>query len=248
MTAYNNISSAVAGLLYGLDNDAVISRTAAESISAGLPVFAYKGDESLAFGFKKDVAKIVYSADFIASNSTIVTVNGVASAAQVYSTDHLTTINALINKIKAIAVSAANPYGVEAVLDPADTNNRTILIRTKGVANTSTSATTLGSSQPTTTVTTGSGQVFRGISTFSQQVGGAYEVNREVNILERGSIWAQCNAGPQASGPAYVADTGVLDDSGTALTGVFFDSNSASAGLAITKVNGMVAMTYGNNF
>lgn len=246
MPAYGNQDAVIAGLPYGLIQN-VINRNASEAIGFGKPVFGYKGDNRALWTYKKDTAKMVYSADFITSNSVAVTIDGVALSATVFATDHLTTINAIIAKITALA-------GCEAVLDPADTNNRTILVRKKGVAAFVASSTvTLGASQATMAATYGSGQVYLGFSMFTQKVGGQYDAGDEVNIMFEGGIAAVAASGAKANGPVYLTAAGVPTSTATSnqlLDGVFFVSNEAdTAGFAMVQTAGdFITMPYGDKF
>jgi len=242
MSAYGNIDSAFGGLKDGLGGRVETFR-AAEAIAFGKPVFGYKGDALNAYGFKKDVAKLVYSTDFVASNSTIVTVNGVATAAVVYDTSHLATITAIKNAIAGLT-------GVEAVLDASDTDKRTILIRVKGATASVDSATTGGTGQPTDTVTYGSGQVFLGFALFTQKesVGIAnYAVGDVMNVLSQdGRLWTPIAAAVKANSPAYVADAGSISNAGTLLNARI--RSTAASGLALVEPDGQYDLTYAGSF
>lgn len=246
MTAYGNIDSYIAGLPYGLIQD-VINRTASETIAFGTPVFGYKGDSSSLYGFKKDTAKMVYSGDFVTSNSVAVTIDGTALTATVFATDHLTTINAIITKINALS-------GCEAVLDSADTNNRTILVRKKGIASfTVASTVTLGAGQATMSATYGSGQVFLGFALFTQKLGGNYVATEEVSVLREGGIVVTAATGAKAHGPVYLTSAGVPTSTisgNQLLDGVFFNTNEAdSSGFASVEITAApITMPFGDKF
>jgi len=138
MAAYDYMNVAVAGMGVGIaDARTVDCPTAQEEIEFGRPTFGYIG-ENTAYNFKKDVGIGLYSADFVTSNSIAFSVNGVAITPVVFATDHATTMTALINAVTALD-------GVEASLDAADTNGRTILVRVKGETALITSVVTLGS-------------------------------------------------------------------------------------------------------
>lgn len=241
MTAYGNIDSGVAGLQTRTDNS-VISKVTVEDINFGQAVVGFEGDDR-AFKFRLDGAKLVFSADLVTSNSTIVTVNTIATAATVFATDHLTTMNAIIAKIKALPVSASNPYGVEAVLDSADANNRTILIRTKGKAISASGAVTLGGSQATVTPTTFAGGYLKGVAKFDQIEGGKYLANSVANIVERGGIKVPVSVAVNSNTGAFLASDGTFAASGTSISGAMYDSTTSGAGLADLILNGPVALS-----
>lgn len=251
MAAYDYTDPAMAGLIEGFgDARTVDPAILQEAVPFGQPLFGYRGDSAgKAWAFKKDVAKIVYSADFSASNSTVVTVNGVNTSAVVYATSHAATIAAVIAAIKAIPVSTANPNGVEAVLDPADTNNRTILVRARGV-NITADSTTTGGTAITDTVTYASGQVFLGVHVF-KHVDTTYDpaAKNVADVCRIGTIWGTTASGSglKAQAPVYVADTGKFAASGAAISSARFTSNeSDTAGLVRVEVLGKVSMTYGD--
>lgn len=246
MPAYGNMDKVIAGLPFGLVGD-VINRTAMEAIAFGAAVFGYKGDSRSLYGFKVDTAKMVYSADFVTSNSVAVTIDGAALTATVFATDHLTTINAIITKINALT-------GCEAVLDAADTDNRTILVRKKGVASFTVSSTvTLGASQATMAATYASGQVFLGFALFTQKLGGNYASGDEVSILAEGQLVIPAATGAKANGPVYLTSAGLATSTATsnqALSGVFFAGNEAdTTGFAPVRVEASpITMPYGDKF
>ena len=210
MAAYNDMDKGVAGLIVGMypKTDTGIVQ---ESMTAGTPVFGYANSDNKVWKLKADVSKLVLSADLSASNSTVITVNSVASGAVVYATSHAATVAAVVNAIKAIPVSASNPYGVEAVLDTTDATSRTILIRTKGATITASGAVT-GGSGVTVTPTNGLfGQVFKGVVSKHDAVptttgGSASFVQYDaVSLAYDTDIWAQAGAGVDSNEKAYVS-------------------------------------------
>ena len=240
MTAYANIDSGVAGLQTRTDNS-VISNVTVEDINFGQAVVGFEGDDR-AFKFRLDGSKLVFSGDLITSNSTIITLNGIATTATVFATDHLTTITAIVNKLKALT-NVAFPFGVEAVLDSADTNNRTILIRTKGAACVATGAVTLGGSQATVTPTTFAGGYLKGIALFTQIEDGKYSANTVVGAVEHGGLMVPVSVAVKSNTAAYLASDGTFAVSGTAISSAMYDSSTTGAGLANLIIQGPVALS-----
>lgn len=256
MGAYDYMDSAIAGLKNGLAGRVEGGWVCAEplGIPYGYPVFGHLGNDKSVYSYKNDVAKIVYSADFIASNSAVITVDGVAITATVYATDHDAQIAAMVVKLNALA-------GIEAVLDPADTDSRTILIQKKTksfVTNDVTSVITGGSSVPTVAVTYGSSQVFLGVSLFVQKAPSlgvttnqGYEQYESVAVMADGEIWVPVSAAVKANNEAYVSTSGAgiakFAASGLAVS-ARYKSNAASGALAILNVSGQTEATYANNF
>jgi hypothetical protein len=253
MAAYGDMNPGVAGLLQGTlgltpKTDTGIVQ---EAIVAGTPVFGYPNSGNKVWKLKADVSKILFSADLGASNSTVVTVNGVASAAVVYATSHAATMTAIINAIKAIA-------GVEAVLDSTEGTGRTIIIRTKGATSTVAGAVT-GGSAVTVTPTNGLfGQVFKGVIALGHMVptsvgGTATFAQYDPCALAYGTdIWGIAGAGVDSNEKAYVSvSTGVFSatttDQDVGCRAVI--SRDAASGTALIRVPATpVALTYADRF
>lgn len=241
MSAYDEIDAGKAGLLVGIDHD-IDSGAAAQAagIEFGYPVFGYLGDSVNLYSFKKDVDKVVFDADFVSLNSIAFTVNGVAADAVVFDTDHDTTA--------ALVVAALNAMdGVEAVLDTADTDNRTFLVRTKGTVATVTAVVTLGASQATATITSTTGMVFLGVAKSEQNDAGLYEQYDSVNSVITGKLYGECGTSALANAKAYVADTGKFANAGVEIP-VRFKSNVVSSGIAIVEVQGQLSLGEAEKF
>lgn len=246
MTAYNDMNPGVAGLIQSRAPK-VASGIAQESMTAGLPVFGYTGSGEKVWKLKADVSSILFSADLSASNSTVITVNGDASAAVVYATSHTATMDAIVNAIKALA-------GVEAVRD--SSNARTILIRTKGATITASGAVT-GGSAVTVTPTNGLfGQVFKGVLALEHVVpttagGSASFVQYDaVPVVTSADIWVQAAAGVDSNEKAYVdVATGAFAASGQDV-GVRCKISRNSDGVALVAIgdSGLAPLTYADRF
>lgn len=92
-------------------------------------------------------ANVVFSGDFVADNSIAGTVNGVAITPVAFTTDHATTMQALITELELIT-------GLTATLDSGDVTGRTLDIEIFGKGVESLSFTvTGGSAQATATIT-----------------------------------------------------------------------------------------------
>lgn len=249
MSAYGYMDTAVPGLLNGnrLDNVVAGTYVNADSVALnfGAPVFGYVGDSTNVYKFYLDTTKLVLSADLSASNVTTITVNGVAAAGVEYGTSHDATVTALLAALNTLT-------GVEAVADATDTDNRTILVRTKGATCIATGA-VVGGSAVTVTPTQHSSQVFLGAAVFVQKLPTGYTQYEPVNILTKGRIWVTATKAVEAQEVAYV-DNASTDIStftngtyGVAVGGVY-RSNASAAGLAILEVTGQTKMTYASVF
>ncbi len=103
---------------------------------------------------------VTISTDLIANNSTIVTVNGVATTATVYSGSHATTMGLILAKVQALSTVYS-----------ASTTGDTMTIVTYDVDAAITWVTTLGSSQPTVTYAYTSADTVAGVAEFEQKSG-----------------------------------------------------------------------------
>jgi len=245
MSAYNNIDTAIAGLKVGLDSH-VESFRAYEAIPFGKPCFGHVGDSLNVSTFYRDVAKIVFDADFVTGNSIVITVSGTAAAAVPFNTDHDTTAADVVAAITALT-------GVDCLLDPADSNNRTFLIQEKHVEITAAEAITGGGSQATGTITYDTSMVFVGIAMFTQKEASAsaqYAANEAVNVMTRGVLYGSAQAATvEANATAYVdtdgANRGDWSNAGFSLDGAaIYRSDAASAALAQVEVRAQKQGTY----
>lgn len=193
MQTVYNISHAAAML--GALSDSSFKHTesmiADEIIPVGRAVMRVPGTKDRVRVAQPNYAVLTVSADLIASNSTIITVNGVATAAVVFATSHAATMSALVTAIAGLSTVC------RVYLDT--TNNRKIHIYTFAAVNVTTGATTAGETQPTwSSVASFDKNDFFGISQLTQRLEGAlpnndneaaYAKNQLVNVLRRGKIY-----------------------------------------------------------
>lgn len=247
MSAYADMNPGVAGLIvtqYPKIDTGIVQ----EAMTPGMPVFGYTGSDNKVWKLKADVSKLVFSGDLGTSNSTVITVNGVASAAVVYATSHAATIAAVVNAIKSLT-------GVEAVLDSDDTNSRTILVRTKGATSTASGAVTGGSAVTVTPTNGFYGQVFRGILANQKlvptTVGGSASFAQydAAPVVYDADIWAQAASGVDSNEKAFVSvSTSVFATSGVDV-GVRTVVSRNSDGVGVVRVpSAPVATTYADRF
>lgn len=140
-----------------------------------------------------NVSTLVFDADFVASNSIVITVNGEATAAVVYATSHDNTMNLVLAAIRGLSTVAS------ATLDSTDSDNRTFIIKVIDAPAVVTEAITGGSSQATGTATKSLDVTsLMGIVEHSHALEGGlpgsttpvqYPANGVANILRRGAIY-----------------------------------------------------------
>lgn len=253
MSAYGDLNPGVAGLIV-TQYPKIDSGIVQEAMTPGTPVFGYANSGNKVWKLKADVSKIVVDGDLSASNSTVVTVNGIAATAVVYGTSHAATMTAILAQIRLVT-GAAVPNGVEAALDPADTNGRTILVRTKGVTSTVSAATTGGTARTWTATNGFFGQVFRGILALQHcvptTVGGTASFAKydAAPVVYDADLWALAASGVDSNEKGFVSvSTGVLATSGQDV-GIRTIVSRNSDGVAVVRVpSAPVALTYADSF
>ncbi len=202
MSQYGTIDNAFAGMKAEHYQFAEVLKSACakQDIDFGMPVFSYLGDKESVYNYKLDTAKIVLDSDFASGDAVTFTVNGQSTSSIVYATSHDNTMDLCIAAITALSItdSVLGTVDVDAALDPNDSNNRTIFVRTKGLDNTTTMTDDAGS-PPAETITYQSDQVFRGMARHKAKYTdltdntNRYEVQDTVSIVERGFYWGIIN-------------------------------------------------------
>ena len=194
-----------AGELYDLGFNNVLTPVAIESIPIGLGVAKVIGQDMQVRLPHQDIVAVQASGALIASNSTVVTLNGIALAPVVYATSNAATLLAIA------ALIAAQPFIASAVSNGTDT----ITINAQqGYAVSATFVTTLGASQATWTSTYSDDNVFYGVALYIQNkmnllgpqgsAGGApYFQGDAVACLDRGRVWIQVEADMTSDSPVY---------------------------------------------
>lgn len=264
MSQYGNIERAFAGMPaeHYQFNEQKRTRKAQDVINFGEPVFGYLGDEVRGYNFYLDTATLVFDADFVTNNTIDITVNGIAITQVTFLTDHDTTAGLVRDAIKAILVPDANSNNVspDCILDPADANNRTFLIRVKGVDIVVTEDVQAGASQATGTVTYQSDQVHVGLARHyaketQTKIDGVnntrYEINDAVSVVEEGIYYAKINnVTILADQDAYIdnagGDKGNYSNAGDAINAKYRSNNlenpDLSDYLAVIELNGISKM------
>jgi len=235
MSEYDlNQAAPYAGMKSDSRFDEVKSYAAEEEIQFGYAVGAEAGNVESVSLIRKDNAKLVFDADFVADNAINGKVNTVSWVEVDFDTDHDTTAAALV-------VAIGNLAGVTCVLDPADANNRTFLIEAEGTTIAVTDvAVTGGASQAGSTVTLSGDNLFRGIALSTHNENGKYLATDTVSVLTKGQAHVEVSAAVTADADAYV-DTATSKftsaSSGNIQTGGKFRSTTAGAGIAEVEIN-----------
>jgi hypothetical protein len=244
MPEYDYIDKSIVGLIQGLNNEIDGRFVAAEEIEFGTGVFGYIGEDKKVAPFHLDTGKLVYDADLVTGNLIDGVVNSVSITQVAWTSSHLDTMNLVVAAYAALD-------GVEAILDPDDVANRTILIRTKFTDATVSSVVTGGASQAGTTVTYHSAQVFMGVSTFVQNSPGVYELYDAVNVLKSGMISVSPIVDVNAYEDAFIdiagGDKGSWSNAGLQVDARYTE-NAVAAGFSVLEVYGKTNAEYAEYF
>lgn len=234
-TVQRDLSAAYAGMKADAGFDRVETYKADGSINFGRAVGAEAGEEYAVRIPTRDVAALLFDADFVTSNSIIITVNGVATAAVPFNTDHDTTVDDVAAAILALTA-------VTSVTLTDATNNREFTIETKGVTITVSEAVTGGASQATGTPTYSSNDVFRGISVHQHNEVGYYEDDEPVSTMTQGVVWVDAAIAVTKDQTVYVDIANGLGkftsaSSGNLATGGKFKKTITAAGIVPVEIN-----------
>jgi len=228
LTTYQNeFNVGAAGQVATLEESNIKTRNAEQALAFGEAAVVGTTAGTDVKKIYKDTVSVTYSADFVASNSIPMSVNGVAITPVVYATSHAATFAALIAAIDVLT-------GVSCV---AGSGREIIITIDDAVSNITVSDNTVtgGAGQPTLTIVYSSSDVFEGIATLRHgqpaTIGGddGYVINDTVNVLTKGVIWVKVVATVAYGDSVYVYN----DKSNSANQGQF--TNSASGNLAVSS-------------
>ena len=197
----------VAGELYDIGFNNVLSpvNASSDNIFPGLGTAKIIGQDMQVRLPKQDQAALTQSIALVASNSTVVTLNGIALTPVVYATSNAATMT-------AIAALIAGQDGIaSATYDGASAIN---IQAEQGFSVTVSAVTTLGSGQPTWTVVYSNDNVFYGVAVFIQNkmnlygpqgsAGAAPYINGDaVPVLTRGRIYVTVENNVTSDSPVY---------------------------------------------
>ena len=205
--SYNFLmTKATAGEIYDIEFDTIMSPVATQAIPFGVGVAKVIGQDQAVRLPHQDIVAVQASTALVASNSTVVTLNGIALTPVVFSVDNATTLTAI-----AVLI-AAQPNIASAVSNGTDTITITA---SQGFAVSATFVTTLGVGQPTWTSTSSNDNVFYGVSVFIQNkmnlydpsvgsVGGpVYAAGDPVSMMQKGKIWVVPETTVTSDSPVY---------------------------------------------
>jgi len=248
--AYNFLMNVgVAGELYDIGFNNVLTPVSPiePQIFPGLGLAKIIGEDLQVRLPHQDIVTLNASVPLVASNSTIVTLNGISLTAVVYATSNAATLTAIAELI------AAQPNIASAT---SDGTSNIVVNAVQGYGVTATAVTTAGSGQPTWTETYSNDNVFYGVSVFIQNkmnlyspqgsAGAApYIPGDAVSTLTRGRIYVTAENNVTSDSPVYWRMVATL--SNPVLGSFRSDSDSGKAILlSSSQVRWITSATAGN--
>lgn len=230
-TSYNfEMTNGIAGQLYDIGFNNVLSpvNPGPNYIYPGLGVAKVIGQDMQVRLPHQDIASITASASLSASNSTVVTLNGIDLTPVVYATSNTLTLQAIVNLIEAQpGISSASSNGTSV-----------ITINANQGYSVSATAVTTGGSAVTWATALSNDNVFYGVSVFVQNkmnlygpqgsAGAApYIPGDAVSTLTRGRIYVYAENNITSDSPVYWRQVSTL--SNPVLGGFRSDSDSGNS-------------------
>lgn len=246
MDLYGNIEKAIAGMKYGIDTPAE-SLAAGEKLYPGDPVFGMVGDEKMGYGAHMSAVSLTASADLVADNAIVVTINGITLPSVAFENSSVDTIKRIINAIDQSDEIRA--LGIDAFF--LENTPRAIILQGPGVSITASAVVTGGASQAAFTSAAYTSMRFMGVARFEQLAYGSeigcFPAGVSVPVQTGGKIFVPVadSAAPDDKKQAYVIlsglDAGKFTDSaaGNYDCGCFFRSDRVSGNLALIELRGM---------
>ena len=248
--------AASAGQIYDIGfNNVLTPVSAIENIPIGLGVAKVIGQDMQVRLPHLDIVAVQASTALIASNSTVVTLNGVDLTPVVYATSNAATLTAIA------ALIAAQPFIASAVSNGTDTITITAQ---QGFPVSATFVTTAGSGQPTWTDTYTNDNVFYGVALYIQNKmnllgpqgfagGSPYYPGDAVPCMTRGRVWVTAENTVTSDSPVYWRITPTMSfpqvggfrsdsDGGNAIllpstTGIRWILGATAGNLAVLDIN-----------
>lgn len=233
--------------------DLVESFAAAEIIAFGLGIVKNIGVDNKVRLPAANQGKLVFDADLVTSNTIDMDVNGVAITQVTFATDHDTTMGLIATELETF------DDVLSAVLDPLDTNNRTLIVTTNDGEDLLIDSIVVaaGGSQAGGTFTQGTHDTLEGLALATHakeqaRVTGIvqYAISDTVNTLRQGAAYVYVEEAVTSDDPVYCRflangtgkDPGQFrkdSDSGKALlvSDVKFKSTTSAAGIAVLEIN-----------
>lgn len=203
ITKYQNyMDVAQVGQIATLENTNIKTRSAEQIIEFGRALVRGNTPSVSVKNIYKSKASILFSADFVTSNTINLDVNGVSISEVVFTSSHNITFNNLIDSIDALTgVTAVAGTGDEVIIT-IDNSLSNIKIDNLSI--------TGGASQAANIITYSSSDKFEGVAVLRHGqpivIGGddKYQPKDDVNVLTKGVVYVEVVNNVNYGDPVYV--------------------------------------------
>lgn len=220
MNLYGNLDAekAMAGMLYGVNPNTIVTFKGKETINFGKGVFLNGSKDAVLNGKHNNKATIVLSAYTTASKDIVLTINGVAVS--------VTTSGTIATDVASLVSDIADDVdGVTAVAGTSSDAGK-IFLTSDDDSGISVKLVYDGSDVTSTKVTQTTDAVYAGVAVFHQtstiESRGCYVPKDAVAVMEKGYIWVALvsDVTPTVDADAYVTATGTFTTSSSGNTKV----------------------------
>lgn len=231
MNLYGNLDAekAMAGMLYGVNPNTIVTFKGKETINFGKGVFLNGSKDAVLNGKHNNKATIDLSAYTTASKDIVLTINGVAVS--------VTTSGTIATDVASLVSDIADDVdGVTAVAG-ASSDAGKIFLTSDDDSGISVKLVYDGSDVTSTKVTQTTDAVYAGVAVFHQtstiESRGCYVSKDAVAVMEKGYIWVVLATGvtPAIEADAYVTAAGTFttESSGNTKVGKFKSAKEAGS-------------------
>ena len=231
MNLYGNLDAekAMAGMLYGVNPNTIVTFKGKETINFGKGVFLNGSKDAVLNGKHNNKATIDLSAYTTASKDIVLTINGVAVS--------VTTSGTIATDVASLVSDIADDVdGVTAVAGAASDAGK-IFLNSDDDSGITVKLVYDGSDVTSSKVTQSSDAIYAGVSVFHQNAflnsRGCYIPTEAVAVMEKGYIWVVLATGvtPAIETDAYVTAAGTFttESSGNTKVGKFKSAKEAGS-------------------
>lgn len=231
MNLYGNLDAekAMAGMLYGVNPNTIVTFKGKETINFGKGVFLNGSKDAVLNGKHANKAVVDLSAYTTASKDIVLEINGVSISA--------TTSGTVATDIAAIISDIADDVGNVTATAGTGSNAGKIFLVSDVDGELTVKLTYAGSDVTSTKVTKSSDAVYAGVAVFHQDAfinsRGCYVPKDAVAVMEKGYIWVVLATGvtPSIEADAYVTAAGTFttESSGNTKVGKFKSAKEAGS-------------------
>lgn len=231
MNLYGNLDAekAMAGMLYGVNPNTIVTFKGKETINFGKGVFLNGSKDAVLNGKHNNKATIDLSAYTTASKDIVLTINGVAISATTsgaIATDVAAIVSDINDDVEKVTATAGTGADAGKIFLVSDDDSE---IEVKLVYD--------GSDVTSSKVTQSTDAVYAGVSVFHQNAflnsRGCYIPTDAVAVMEKGYIWVVLATGvtPAIEADAYVTAAGTFttESSGNTKVGKFKSAKEAGS-------------------